>query len=45
MAENSILAYERDIKDFLGYFPDKSVNKLENEDVLDYLLTLQELGL
>lgn len=45
MAENSILAYERDIKDFLGYFPNKAVEKLENEDVLDYLLTLQELGL
>lgn len=45
MAENSILAYERDIRDFLGYFPDKAIDKLDNEDVLDYLLTLQELGL
>ncbi len=44
MAENSIVAYEADLRDFILFNP-KDATKYEAEDITEYLLTLQETGL
>lgn len=44
MAENSIAAYEADLRDFILFNP-KDATKYEAEDITEYLLTLQETGL
>lgn len=44
MAQNSIEAYERDIRDFMVFEP-KSVESYEAQDLIRYLSTLQELGM
>ncbi len=44
MAQNSIEAYERDIRDFLVFSP-KLVEGYEAQDVMQYLSTLQEMGM
>lgn len=44
MAENSVSAYESDIRDFLGFDP-KEIESYDAGDITDYLLTLQDLGL
>jgi integrase/recombinase XerD len=44
MAANSIEAYQRDLKDFLG-FNTKAATAYTASDLVSYLLTLQELGL
>lgn len=44
MAENSVLSYERDLRDFLG-FAEKPVETLTHADVVEYLTLLGETGL
>lgn len=44
MAENSIIAYEGDLKDFIGFI-EKEVNTYTADDIVLYLHTLQEMGL
>lgn len=44
MAANSMEAYQRDLKDFMGFIP-KPANAYTSDDIVSYLLTLQELGL
>jgi len=44
MAENSVLSYERDLRDFLGFI-DKPLEKVTHLELIEYLSTLSELGL
>jgi integrase/recombinase XerD len=44
MAQNSVESYHRDITDFL-YFNPKAVEKYRDEDVVNFLITLQDLNL
>ncbi|MCB5233841.1 MAG: tyrosine recombinase [Candidatus Cloacimonetes bacterium] len=44
MAENSVVAYETDLRDFFVFNP-KEATKYDAEDITSYLLALQEIGL
>jgi len=45
MAANSIEAYQRDLQDFLGYIGKKDCCQIRAEELTEYLVTLQEIGL
>jgi site-specific recombinase XerD len=44
MAGNSVLSYERDLRDFLA-FVDKPVENIGYQDVIEYLTLLSDTGL
>lgn len=44
MAENSVMAYETDLRDFFEFNPKEATN-YDAEDITNYLLALQEIGL
>ncbi|MBN2830628.1 MAG: tyrosine recombinase [Candidatus Cloacimonetes bacterium] len=46
LSENSIQSYHRDLLDFLLYYDNRvSISDYTSDDVLNYLVSLQELGL
>jgi integrase/recombinase XerD len=43
-SEHTVQAYLRDVEKFLGQFPDRNAEKLQKEDVRDFLKELNEMG-
>ena len=44
MAENSVVSYERDLRDFLAY-AQKPVERIDHQEVIEYLTLLSDMGL
>jgi integrase/recombinase XerD len=44
LSDNSIASYKSDLNDFINYF-DKDIKDITNDNILKYLLELQDIGL